>query len=182
MPLRAPGIRVREDDQVRASDCWGLCPGWLQGLKPPALPPALPASVVPPRGISHPTRTAGTDTALSGRYPRHRPIKFRLLAVEALVAWAWARDSELARATAQIVAELAANAVTHGRVPGRDIEVRLALDGHVLRSAVSDAQGEQRPQASRAAADSDSGRGLLLLAALASRRGTDPRPHVGKTV
>ncbi|MDX2644320.1 ATP-binding protein [Streptomyces sp. PA03-1a] len=106
----------------------------------------------------------------------------RLLAAEALTAWGYSRDSELAIATAQIVAELAANAVTHGHVPGRDVEVQLALDGRVLRIAVSDARGEQRPQASRAPADSDSGRGLPLVAALASRWGTDPRAHVGKTV
>ncbi|MDX3097733.1 ATP-binding protein [Streptomyces sp. ME19-03-3] len=106
----------------------------------------------------------------------------RLLAVEALATWGYARDSELALAAAQVVAELAANAVTHGRVPGRDVEVRLALDDRVLRIAVSDARGERPPQAGRAAADSDSGRGLLLVATLASRWGTDPRPHVGKTV
>ncbi|MFF3561384.1 ATP-binding protein, partial [Streptomyces sp. NPDC002574] len=96
----------------------------------------------------------------------------RLLAVEALVAWGYARDSELTLAAAQIVPELAANAATHGRVPGRDIEVRLTLDGRVLRIAVCDARGDRLPQPGRTPACADTGRGLLLVAALASRWGT----------
>lgn len=45
-------------------------------------------------------------------------------------------------AAEQVVAELAANAVLHGRVPGRDFRLRLTLrtDG-ALRIEVTDARG-----------------------------------------
>jgi anti-sigma regulatory factor (Ser/Thr protein kinase) len=49
----------------------------------------------------------------------------RLLAVERLNAWGFPYGSDLSASTAQIVAELAANAVTHGHVPGRDFEMRI---------------------------------------------------------
>lgn len=48
---------------------------------------------------------------------------------------------------ALLVAELAANAVTHGRVPGRDFELAVRLLGRTLRIKVSDTRGERRPPA-----------------------------------
>ncbi|MEV4332917.1 ATP-binding protein [Streptomyces sp. NPDC049597] len=92
----------------------------------------------------------------------------------------WGRPHETA---GQIVAELAANAVTHGRVPGRDFRlgVRLLADGAV-RIDVTDARGDRLPVAGEPAQDGESGRGLLLVAALADRWGVTQRPVPCKTV
>ncbi|MFD4015344.1 ATP-binding protein [Streptomyces sindenensis] len=84
-----------------------------------------------------------------------------------------------------VVAELAANAALHGRVQGRDFLVALTLDGTAgtLRIAVSDTRGEYRPAIPPdRGPDDETGRGLLLVGALADRWGTDPRPPSGKTV
>ncbi|OAH10247.1 ATP-binding protein [Streptomyces jeddahensis] len=69
-----------------------------------------------------------------------------LLAVEQLSSWGIEYGSDLSDSAALIVAELAANAVTHGRVPGRDFEVRLTLapDSGVLCIAVSDATARHK--------------------------------------
>ena len=84
-----------------------------------------------------------------------------------------------------ITSELASNAVRHGRVPGRDFEVRLSADAETLRVEVSDALGERRPPllAPVPPGDAECGRGLLLVAHLADRWGVCPRlPGPGKTV
>ncbi|SEO18794.1 ATP-binding protein [Actinacidiphila rubida] len=94
-------------------------------------------------------------------------------------------DSDPAESAASVVAELAANAVTHGRVAGRDFELRLTLDRAtgVIRVEVSDARGEVRPAVSPLppADDAESGRGLLLVQALTRAWGVSSR-EVGKTV
>ncbi|MFF5344478.1 ATP-binding protein [Streptomyces althioticus] len=76
-----------------------------------------------------------------------------------------------------IAAELAANAVTHDRVPGRDAELRLSREegGHV-RVEVSDARRERLPEAREAGSEEDGGQGRLLVAPLAEEWGTAPRP------
>ncbi|MFF4828018.1 ATP-binding protein [Streptomyces sp. NPDC001312] len=85
---------------------------------------------------------------------------------------------------AQIVAELAANAAFHGRVRGRDFRLALRLHGDgVLRIEVTDARGDRLPRiADSVVADAESGRGLLLVAALADRWGVAEAPAHGKTV
>ena len=101
----------------------------------------------------------------------------RLLATEQLRAW------ELPLSPAeQIVAELAANAATHGRVPGRDFRLTLYVVGGTLRIEVTDTRGDRLPRPARPAPDATSGRGLLLVAALADRWGVIPGPHPRKTV
>ncbi|MFF7898331.1 ATP-binding protein [Streptomyces sp. NPDC088817] len=84
----------------------------------------------------------------------------------------------------QIVAELAANAAFHGRVRGRDFRLVMRLHGEgVLRIEVTDARGDRLPRiADPVAADAESGRGLLLVAALADRWGVTEAPARGKTV
>jgi len=57
----------------------------------------------------------------------------RLLALHQLDEWGIAYDTVPSDAAGAIVVELAANAVTHGRVAGRDFELRLALSEHTLR-------------------------------------------------
>ncbi|WSP89449.1 ATP-binding protein [Streptomyces sp. NBC_01233] len=86
---------------------------------------------------------------------------------------------------AQVVAELAANAVTHGRVRGRDFRLALRLaPGPTLRIEVSDTRREFGPPTTHGApdAEAESGRGLVLVSALAVRWGTDHGPAPLKTV
>ncbi|MEU3059934.1 ATP-binding protein [Streptomyces subrutilus] len=101
----------------------------------------------------------------------------RRLVVGQLDAWGVAAEG-----AAVVVAELAANAVTHGRVPGRDFRVALALTGGVLRIEVADARADRVPGARDAAGDDEGGRGLLLVAAVADRWGVDRGLPPGKTV
>ncbi len=85
------------------------------------------------------------------------------------------------------MAELAANAVVHGRVPGRDFRLSLVLHGNGrLRIEVTDTRGERLPPApDRLTApdgDATSGRGLLIVDALADRWGVTVGPVPRKTV
>ncbi|MEU0074669.1 ATP-binding protein [Streptomyces sp. NPDC006332] len=83
-----------------------------------------------------------------------------------------------------IVAELASNAVLHGRVAGRDFRLGLELhaDG-TLRIEVTDARGDRLPlPADSVADDLESGRGLRIVTAYADRWGVDAAPAPGKTV
>lgn len=113
----------------------------------------------------------------------------RLLAVQQLADWGWARDSEPVATAALVVAELATNAVTHGHVRGRDFLLTIALSGAangapaVLRIAVADSRGERVPTPEpHSEAWDEHGRGLLIVQSLATRWGTAPRPPSGKIV
>jgi anti-sigma regulatory factor (Ser/Thr protein kinase) len=101
----------------------------------------------------------------------------RLLAAEQLRSWGLPLHP-----AEHIVAELAANAVTHGRVPGRDFRVLLYVVGDALRIEVTDTRGDQFPFPRHVTADTESGRGLLLVDALADRWGVIPGPPPRKTV
>jgi anti-sigma regulatory factor (Ser/Thr protein kinase) len=84
-----------------------------------------------------------------------------------------------------ITAELTANAVRHGHVPGRDFHLQLTLTESTFRIEVTDTRTEKWPPSTLPAPDSasESGRGLLLVAALADDWGVTPRPAApGKTV
>ncbi|MEV1049817.1 ATP-binding protein [Streptomyces sp. NPDC049887] len=105
----------------------------------------------------------------------------RRLAVHRLDDWGIPYGSELSDVAALIVAELAADAVTHGRVPGRDFELRLLLTGAILPIEVSDTRAERLPTALGAPSlNSETGRGLLVVSALAAAWGVADR-SVGKT-
>ncbi|MFI0763889.1 ATP-binding protein [Streptomyces sp. NPDC021218] len=114
----------------------------------------------------------------------------RRLAVQQLADWGWSHDDESVHAAALLVAELAANAVKHGRVPGRDFLLALLLTrpeaGPVtLRIEVADCRGERLPHPTSAAppeAWEEHGRGLVIVESLAERWGFQPRHSVGKTV
>ncbi|MFF8318455.1 ATP-binding protein [Streptomyces bobili] len=84
-----------------------------------------------------------------------------------------------------ITAELTANAVRHGHVPGRDFHLQLTLTEGTFRIEVTDTRAERQPPSTLPIPDSasQSGRGLLLVAALADDWGVTPRPVApGKTV
>ncbi|MEU9622065.1 MULTISPECIES: ATP-binding protein [unclassified Streptomyces] len=106
----------------------------------------------------------------------------RLLAVEQLVAWGWPRGAERTDAAALVVAELAANAVTHGRLEGRGFRLGLVpLPTARLRIEVTDPRGERLlPAVLREAVEG--GRGLIIVDALAADWGVRPYPPSGKTV
>jgi anti-sigma regulatory factor (Ser/Thr protein kinase) len=114
----------------------------------------------------------------------------RLLTVTELLSWEVPYD--LAERAELVVAELAANAVLHGHVPGRCFRLALTYDRAAGRLAVevTDARGESkpRPPAPDAGPDAESGplrtgeRGLTLVAALADHWETVPHPPGGKTV
>ena len=111
----------------------------------------------------------------------------RLLAVQRLVDWGIPRDGRTASTVAAIVAEFAANAVTHGRTPGRDFALRLTLTPESVRIEVTDTRPDmllpttgRLPELPESAAES--GRGLLLVEALADRWGTGPRDPYTKTL
>lgn len=104
----------------------------------------------------------------------------RLLTVAHLASCGLPTDT-----AAQIVAELANNAVLHGRVLGRDFRLglRVTEDG-TLRIEVTDARGDRLPAVPRPPVpdDAESGRGLLLVEALADRWGVEAGPVPRKTV
>ncbi|MFE9925202.1 ATP-binding protein [Streptomyces sp. NPDC005774] len=109
----------------------------------------------------------------------------RLLTYEQLRAWQ--TSPGVTDRAEQIVAELASNAVLHGRVQGRDFRLTLTHDpaAGILRIAVTDTRGDRLPSPTTDLAmppHSESGRGLLIVIALADRWGTEPYPPAGKTV
>ncbi|MFJ9816631.1 ATP-binding protein [Streptomyces sp. NPDC101151] len=85
---------------------------------------------------------------------------------------------------ALVVAELAANAVLHGRVRGRDFRLGLKLhDDGTLRIEVTDARGDRIPRIPDPVdGAAETGRGLLIVAACAHRWGVDEAPADAKTV
>ncbi|MFI0780327.1 ATP-binding protein [Streptomyces sp. NPDC021212] len=104
-------------------------------------------------------------------------------AVRHVAEWGYPPESYTSCTVASLVAELASNAVRHGRVPGRDFRLRLTLQEPTIRIEVSDARDDRLPlKPSATTPDDESGRGLLLIDLLATRWGTTPRVPVGKTV
>ncbi|WP_018552971.1 ATP-binding protein [Streptomyces sp. ATexAB-D23] len=103
----------------------------------------------------------------------------RLLTVAHLDLWGLP-----SAAAAHIVAELAANAAAHGRVPGRDFQLAVtASEGTTLRIELTDTKGDSLPVAASAPDEhSESGRGLLIVEAMADRWGVALGPVPRKTV
>ncbi|MQY35384.1 hypothetical protein SRB17_33580 [Streptomyces sp. RB17] len=101
----------------------------------------------------------------------------RLLTTEQLRNWGLPLDP-----AAHVVGELAANAATHGRVPGRSFRLTLYVVGETLRIEVTDTRGDRMPRTQPPSAEADSGRGLVLVEALADRWGVSPGRPPRKTV
>lgn len=121
----------------------------------------------------------GHFTVLLSPTPRGARLA-RLLAVE------WMRDHEVphgvTEAATHVVAELAANGATHGRVAYRSFRLALLSHEGVLRIEVTDTRGDRLPRTQPACPEGDSGRGLLLVEALADRWGVELGPVPRKTV
>ncbi|MEU9469622.1 ATP-binding protein [Streptomyces avermitilis] len=104
----------------------------------------------------------------------------RLLAAEQLHGWGLPLDP-----ARLIVAELAANAALHGRVPGRSFRLALSVTATgTLRIEVADIRGDDLPAPARVTAEApaESGYGLLLVEELADRWGVRCGPVPCKTV
>lgn len=103
-----------------------------------------------------------------------------------LLATEWMRTREVphgvTEAAEHLVAELATNAATHGRLPGRDFRLALLDRRTALRIEVTDTRGNELPSHRPPALDAESGRGLLLVGALADRWGVQLGPVPRKTV
>ncbi|MFG2432090.1 ATP-binding protein [Streptomyces sp. NPDC048590] len=135
------------------------------------------------------TRVVGQSESFTQRFsstPRGARLARRLTVLQ-IERWGMAPGSEVSDRAALVVAELAANAVTHGRVPGRDFELNLTwLHGSSLRIEVSDTRGERSLPApgrlGRPYPDAECGRGLLLVEAMADRWSVQERLPAGKTV
>ncbi|MFC5958157.1 ATP-binding protein [Streptomyces pratens] len=130
--------------------------------------------------------TAPAEFALSFTSTPRGARLARLFVAHCLDSWGHPYTGDVNETLTLIAAELCANAVRHGRVPGRDFHVRLAAEagGERLRVEVSDTRAERRPAVTVPAdADAESGRGLLLVTTLADDWGvTDRRSGPGKTV
>ncbi|MEU0340969.1 ATP-binding protein [Streptomyces bobili] len=159
--------------------------------------------------MAHPTPADAEHTAPTRHFairlsatPRGARLA-RRLAVAQLETWGWPYATDANGTAALLVAELAANAVRHGRERGRDFRLRLTLyraDAtnrpathrlgrrrfDTLRIEVTDARPGDRPPAAGSlrppAPDTESGRGLLLVEALAGHWGTTGGDPYTKTV
>ncbi|MEU9232153.1 ATP-binding protein [Streptomyces subrutilus] len=130
---------------------------------------------------SGPTRAlVRTFTQRFSSTPRGARLARQLALVE-LDEWGIPESTALSADAGLIVAELAANAVAHGRVPGRDFELRMTLLEGVLRLEVSDARRDRRPAVQPHVYQAESGHGLRIVDALATGWGVLDR-LIGKTV
>ncbi|SED43132.1 Anti-sigma regulatory factor (Ser/Thr protein kinase) [Streptomyces sp. 3213] len=134
---------------------------------------------------TQPPVTVRTFTQRLSPTPRGARLA-RHLALNQLHAWGIPHGCDASDAVALIVAELAANAVTHGRVPGRDFELRLSLGNGSVRVEVTDTRSGPRPPGPGAVREplplAESGRGLVLVDTLADRWEVVDREPLGKTV
>ncbi|WP_434597683.1 ATP-binding protein [Streptomyces sp. A5-4] len=154
------------------------------------------SETVPPARISQNTGPGRHFAMRFSSTPRGARLA-RRLAGQRFDTWGIPYDSEPHDVLTLIVAELAANAVQHGRVPGRDFRLALTLvatagagesaEGSARESVLcvelTDSRAERVPVLAPPGGDGESGRGLLLVAHLAARWGWHPRGDApGKTV
>lgn len=93
----------------------------------------------------------------------------RRLVQAALLAWGL---PILVEDAVLIVSELATNAVQHGKCHHFNVRISLHVDGSRVRLTLSD-QSTERPLMRKPTDGSQTGRGLLLIDALADTWGTD---------
>ncbi|MFD7918752.1 ATP-binding protein [Streptomyces sp. NPDC059740] len=116
--------------------------------------------------------------------PRGARLARRLVS-HRLDTWGHPYTSTANETLTLVTAELTANAVRHGHVAGRDFHLRLTGTDELLRVEVTDTRTECLPLLSHhePPGDAETGRGLLVVARLASRWGLTPRTGApGKTV
>lgn len=107
----------------------------------------------------------------------------RLLVSRRLDDWGYEYDSETNATATLLAAELAANAVLHGHLPGHDFHLALMSAPQVIRIEVSDARADKHPTVRTTDSGAETGRGIVLIAGLATRWGvTTAADTLGKTV
>ncbi|WP_330460745.1 ATP-binding protein [Streptomyces sp. NBC_00820] len=143
----------------------------------------MTSETIPPSDTTQLTSPVSTFSMLFSSTPRGARLA-RRLAGHRLDTWGIPYDSDPHDALTLIVAELCANAVRHGHVPGRDFRLQLTCETKAVRVEVTDTRTERLP-ATHTTADpvSERGRGLLLVTCLATRWDWHQRPDgPGKTV
>jgi anti-sigma regulatory factor (Ser/Thr protein kinase) len=138
------------------------------------------------RNTAQPPVTVRVFTQRLSSTPRGARLA-RRLTLNQLHSWGIPYGTDVSDAVGAIVAELAANAVTHGRVPGRDFALRLSLYPDRVRVEVADTRsGPPRPPAPGAVRPpqpfDEHGRGFVLVDALADRWEVLDGEPPGKTV
>ncbi|MFE3861738.1 ATP-binding protein [Streptomyces goshikiensis] len=116
--------------------------------------------------------------------PRGARLARRLIS-HRLDTWGHPYASPANQTLTLITAELTANAIRHGHVPGTDFHLRLTGSADILRIEASDTRTERVPLLTHHSTpgDAESGRGLLVVARLANRWAVSPRTDApGKTV
>ncbi|MEU9952327.1 ATP-binding protein [Streptomyces sp. NPDC047939] len=148
-------------------------------------PPPLPVRPLQPGRPAQPRLPWHHFTMRFSSTPRGARLA-RRLAGERLDAWGVPYGSNTHDVVTLVVAELSANAVRHGHVPGRDFRLSLSAEGSALRVEVTDTRGERlpvQPAGLDGDGDGDGGRGLLLVSAMTDRWGWFPcTDGPGKTV
>ncbi|WP_258574293.1 ATP-binding protein [Streptomyces shenzhenensis] len=142
----------------------------------------MTSETAPPDRVPRPTSPTGHFAMRFSSTPRGARLARRLTG-QRLDAWGIPYDCDTHHGLTLIVAELAANAVRHGRGPGRDFHLSLACDNTTVRIEVTDTRTEGVPVVATPTDLRDTGRGLLLVEHLADRWDWRPRPGgPGKTV
>ncbi|MGW6954731.1 ATP-binding protein [Streptomyces chartreusis] len=116
--------------------------------------------------------------------PRGARLARRLVS-HRLNEWGYPYTIPINETLTLITAELTANAVQHGHIPGRDFHLQLTLADKTFRIEVTDTRAENQPPSTPPTPDSasESGRGLHLVDVLADDWGITPRQAApGKTV
>ncbi|HET6859052.1 MAG TPA: ATP-binding protein [Streptomyces sp.] len=109
--------------------------------------------------------------------PRGARLARRLVS-HRLHEWGHPYDGPVNETLTLVAAELTANAVRHGHVPGRDFRLRLTGTAGALRIEVADTRADPRPTFELPGTpplDGESGRGLYLVSQAADRWGVTPR-------
>ncbi|MFD4257210.1 ATP-binding protein [Streptomyces sp. NPDC058534] len=110
-------------------------------------------------------------------YPQNIPRARRHIA-QLVVAWG---HPGTAGDAALVASELCTNALLHGCLRDRLFRVETSLAGTALRIAVTDPRGERLPDVRPPDLDTQFGRGLLIVQALADKWAVE-QLIVGKTV
>ncbi|WP_405895239.1 ATP-binding protein [Streptomyces sp. NBC_00104] len=105
----------------------------------------------------------------------------RRIVAQRLNAWGIPQGSEEYDNAVLVVAELVTNAAMHGYVSGHSFLLKVVWVTGTVRIEVADACEKRRPKTRRPEPGAESGRGLLIVEALAEKWGVEDRAP-GKSV